>query len=178
MVNPACLICGVVNLASLHPQKRLRLLHVIANQCMGALQRGTLCGERSPKGAHGGLWGDARCGNPRPRRETMQSLLLLGQNCSAFRICLKCYSLLCPTAGEADCHVASLLAMTCRNMQLPAVATAWCHGKFVTPCAFALSTALRPAGAILCCNSFTPGASGRQSPVWPRCCRRAPPAPG
>ena len=94
---------------------------------MGALQRGTLCRERSPKGAHGGLWGDARCGNPRPRRETMQSLLLLGQNCSAFRICLKCYSLLCPTAGEADCHVASLLAMTCRRLLPVRIAPGYCR---------------------------------------------------
>ena len=43
---------------SLHPQTRFCLLHVIANQCMGAPQRGTLCGERSPKGALpcSGLW--------------------------------------------------------------------------------------------------------------------------
>ena len=38
MVNPACLICGVVNLASLHPQKRLCLLHVIANQCLASAE--------------------------------------------------------------------------------------------------------------------------------------------
>ena len=46
-----------------------KFMDVIASQCMGAPQRGTLCGERSPKGAllprwplaggeHGGLWGD------------------------------------------------------------------------------------------------------------------------
>ena len=38
MVNPACLICGVVKLASLHPQKRLCLLHVIANQCLASAE--------------------------------------------------------------------------------------------------------------------------------------------
>ena len=47
----------------------------------GAPQRGTLCGERSPKGALpcSGLWpelgmadfGATRCGNPFPRRETL-----------------------------------------------------------------------------------------------------------
>ena len=84
------------------------LLHVIANQC-----------------AH---W----CGNPRPRRETRQAGCCLGKFVTPYVCALSAAILLCPTAGEADCHVASLLAMTCRNMQLPAVATAWCHGKFVT----------------------------------------------
>ena len=56
------------------------LLHVIASQCSGAPQRGTLCGERRPKGAlpGSGLWpelgmadfGATRCGNPRPLGET------------------------------------------------------------------------------------------------------------
>ncbi len=49
------------------------------------------------------------------------SVQYFGQIRSAFRIRLKCYSLLCPTAGEADCHVASLLAMTCRNMYLSVI---------------------------------------------------------
>ena len=32
------------------------------------------------------------------------------------RIRLKCYVLFCAAAGVTDCHVASLLAMTCRNL--------------------------------------------------------------
>ena len=39
-----------------------------------------------------------------------------GQIRSAFRIRPKYYSPLCPAARSTDCHVASLLAMTCRNM--------------------------------------------------------------
>ena len=39
-----------------------------------------------------------------------------GQIRSPFRIRPKYYSPLCPAARSADCHVASLLAMTCRNL--------------------------------------------------------------
>ena len=70
----ASVFCMSLRASALHPQKRCRLLHVIANQCMGAPQRGTLCGERSHKGALpcSGLWpelgmadfGATRCGNP------------------------------------------------------------------------------------------------------------------
>ena len=67
-----------------------------------------------------------------PRREAWQVGCCLGKFVALSRIRLRCCFLLCATAGEADCPVAPLLAMTCRNMQLPAVATAWCHGKFVT----------------------------------------------
>ncbi len=67
-----------------------------------------------------------------PRREAWQVGCCLGKFVTLSRIRLRRCFLLCATAGEADCHVAPLLAMTCRNMQLPAVATAWCHGKFVT----------------------------------------------
>ena len=122
-----------------------------------------------------------RCGNPHPRRETWQLCGCLGKFVTRFvfaRSTTFRYALPQENGLSRRGAAAPLLAMTCRNMRLSAVATMWCHGKFVTPCAFALSTALRPAGAILCCNSFTPGASGRQSPVWPKCCRRAPPAPG
>ena len=78
-----------------------------------------------------------------PRREAWQVGCCLGKFVALSRIRLRCCFLLCATAGEADCHVAPLLAMTCRNMQLPAVATAWCHGKFAGGCVFALSTAFR-----------------------------------
>ena len=72
------------------------------------------------------------CGNPRLRRETLQIGNPQGKSVALFRIRLRYCSPPCPTARVTDCHVAPLLAMTCRNMQLPAVATAWCHGKFVT----------------------------------------------
>ena len=50
------------------------------------------------------------------------NLALLRANSYALsRVRLKYCFLSCPTAGEADCHVASLLAMTCRN--LPPVRT-------------------------------------------------------
>ena len=61
--------CMSLRTMFLQPLTRSKFLHVIANQCSGAPQRGTLCGERSHKGAllprwpsgggeHGGLWGD------------------------------------------------------------------------------------------------------------------------
>ena len=55
------------------------------------------------------------------------SVQYFGQIRSAFRIRLKCYSLLCPTAGEADCHVASLLAMTCRRLLPVRIAPGYCR---------------------------------------------------
>ena len=90
------------------------LLHVIANQC-----------------AH---W----CGNPRPRRETRQAGCCLGKFVTPYVCALSAAILLCPTAGEADCHVAPLLAMTCRNMHLSAWQGHFPSGKFV-----ALSVFLR-----------------------------------
>ena len=77
-----------------------------------------------------------------PRREAWQVGCCLGKFVALSRIRLRRCFLLCATAGVTDCHVAPLLAMTCRNMQLPAVATAWCHGKFVTPYVCALSAAI------------------------------------
>ena len=51
----ASVFCMSLRASALHPQKRCRLLHVIANQC-----------------AH---W----CGNPRPRRDTYQTCRTLGK---------------------------------------------------------------------------------------------------
>ena len=76
----------------LHPLTRLCLLHVIANQC-----------------AH---W----CGNPRPCREPWQPNTTLGKSAALSRIRLRHCPLPCPTAGVTDCRVASLLAMTCKNL--------------------------------------------------------------
>ena len=71
-----------------------RLLPVIANQCVGALQRVSLCGERSPKGAllppglqtAGSMadFGATRCGNPRLRREAWQAGTTSGKFVYAF----------------------------------------------------------------------------------------------
>ena len=111
---------------ALAPAHTSFLLHVIANQCMGALQRVSLCGERSPKGAllppwpsdggeHGGLWGD----------EVWQSVLPAGKpgkvaavwaNSLRLTNSPKVLLFFAPCCGVTDCHVALLLAMTCRNM--------------------------------------------------------------
>ncbi len=72
----------------LQPRTPTRLLHVIANQC-----------------AH---W----CGNPFSPQRSLASWLLFGQIRDALRMRPKYYFLLRPAAGEADCHVAALLAMT------------------------------------------------------------------
>ena len=109
-----------------------------------------------------------------PRREAWQVGCCLGKFVTLSRIRLRRCFLLCATAGEADCPVAPLLAMTCRNMQLPAVATAWCHGKFVTPYVCALSAAIllcptageadchvAPLLAMTCCNMHLPAWQGR-----------------
>ena len=51
------------------------------------------------------------CGNPfSPQRNLA---LLWANSYVLFRIRPKYYFLLCPAAGVTDCHVASLLAMTC-----------------------------------------------------------------
>ena len=77
----------------MHSQARLRLLHVIANQC-----------------AH---W----CGNPFSPQRSLASWHYFGQiRGTLSRIRLRHCPPSCPTAGVTDCHVASLLAMTCRNL--------------------------------------------------------------
>ncbi len=102
---------------SLHPLTRLCLLHVIANQC-----------------AH---W----CGNPRPRRGTWQVGSTSGKFVALFRICLRHCSLVCAAARRTDCHVASLLAMTCRNMRRVSTAMTWCQANSQHFSVFARSTA-------------------------------------
>ena len=59
----------------------------------------------------------------------------------ALRICPKyCFSL-CATARRTDCHVASLLAMTCNNLLRVRAARTHCRGKPVTAHEFAQSAA-------------------------------------
>ena len=50
-----------------------------------------------------------------PRMETWPVGTTLGKSVALPRIRLRRCSLLCAAAGDADCHVASLLAMTCRR---------------------------------------------------------------
>ena len=91
---------------SLHPRTPARFLHVIASQC-----------------AH---W----CGNPRLRRETLQIGNPQGKSVALFRIRLRCCFLLCATAGEADCHVAPLLAIiTCFHTTINENVIYWRYGR-------------------------------------------------
>ena len=131
--------------------------HVSACHCepvLGPPQRGTLCGERSPKEALLPRWPSAGIttgprkaarfvgkGDPRERCPALafgrswawrtlgrrgvairvsagipDKLAAARANSYQLRICLRYYSLPCAAARRTDCHVASLLAMTCRNM--------------------------------------------------------------
>ncbi len=56
-------------------------------------------------------------GNPSSPQRDFASWYYLGQIRRWVRIRLKYCSFLRPAAGVTDCHVASLLAMTCRNLQ-------------------------------------------------------------
>ena len=78
---------------SLYPRTPAHLLHVIASQC-----------------AH---WR----GNPSSPQRDFASWYYLGRIRTHLRIRPKYCSFLRPAAGVTDCHVASLLAMTCRNLQ-------------------------------------------------------------
>ena len=62
-------------------------------------------------------------------------------NSYQLRICLRYYSLPCAAAGVTDCHVASLLAMTCNNLLRVRAARTHCRGKPVTAHEFAQSAA-------------------------------------
>ena len=123
---------------ALHPQKRLFLLHSSAPNALATATtlppfachcepvRTLVRQSASPQG------------NPASWRYFRQIR-------STSRIRLKYCSSLCTAARSTDCHVASLLAMTCRNMHLCAYATKWCHGKFMGLTYLPLGTALRHA---------------------------------
>ena len=106
---------------SLQPHTRLFLQHVIANQC-----------------AH---W----CGNPFSQQGNLASWQYLWQIRSS---CVfagnSCFSF-CPAAGDADCHVAPLLAMTCRRQQRV------CGGSSVVPGEFAALFRIRLRHCSLLC---------------------------
>ena len=67
--------------------------------------------------------------------------LLRANSYTLSRIRLRRCSLLCAAAGDADCHVASLLAMTCKNLLRVRTARTHYRGKFATVYEFALSAA-------------------------------------
>ena len=63
--------------------------------------------------------------------EILDKLAAARANSYQLRICLRYYSLPCAAARRTDCHVAALLAMTCRNMQLSAWQGHFPSSKFV-----------------------------------------------
>ena len=109
-ISPPCPAMPRRERGTLHhcPAARIPTKLVIANQC-----------------AH---WR----GNPRPRRETRQAGTTLGKSVALSRIRPKYCFLSCPAAGNADCHVAALLAMTMGGDVLAPAATpppSACHRK-------------------------------------------------
>ena len=84
-------------------------------------------------------------GNPFSPQGSLASWYYFGQIRSAFRIRPKYCPPPCPTAGNTDCHVAPLLAMTCRKRQRAGGCNDVVPGEFVTRFVFALGTALRHA---------------------------------
>ena len=95
LTRPA--LCAPFAPNALAPARTSFLQHVIASQC-----------------AH---WR----GNPFSPQRNLARWQQFGRIRDALRIRLRRSSPLCAAAGEADCHVASLLAMTCKN--LPPVRT-------------------------------------------------------
>ena len=67
--------------------------------------------------------------------------LLRANSYTLFRVCLKYCFLSCPTAESTDCHVAPLLAMTCRNLQRVSGCKDALPGKPVTAYVFAQGAA-------------------------------------
>ena len=63
-------------------------------------------------------------------QKSLASWLLFGQIRRAFRICPKCSFSFCGTARSTDCHVASLLAMTCRSLPRVSGCNSVVPGKF------------------------------------------------
>ena len=85
------------------------------------------------------------CGNPFSPQGSLASWYYFGEIRSTFRIRPKYCFLPRLTAGVTDCHVAPLLAMTCRKRQRAGGCNDVVPGEFVTRFVFALGTALRHA---------------------------------
>ena len=76
-----------------------------------------------------------------PRMETWPVGTTLGKSVALPRIRLRCCSLLCAAAGDADCHVAPLLAMTCKNLPRVSIGNCVVPWQIRSSCVFAQSTA-------------------------------------
>ena len=80
-----------------------------------------------------------------PRMETWPVGTTLGKSVALPRIRLRRCSLLCAAAGDADCHVASLLAMTCRRRAGVSI------GNYVVPWQIRHAFRVRPKYCFLSC---------------------------
>ena len=123
---------------SLHPLTHLRLLHTLRAPRPCNRRRVTVFCMSLRTSAH-------TCGNPFSPQRSLASRYYFGQIRSTFRIRPKYCFLPRLTAGVTDCHVAPLLAMTCRKRQRAGGCNDVVPGEFVTRFVFALGTALRHA---------------------------------
>ena len=82
-----------------------------------------------------------------PRMETWPVGTTLGKSVALPRIRLRCCSLLCAAAGDADCHVAPLLAMTCRRRAGVSI------GNYVVPWQIRHAFRVRPKYCFLPCTA-------------------------
>ena len=80
-----------------------------------------------------------------PRMETWPVGTTLGKSVALPRIRLRRCSLLCAAAGDADCHVAPLLAMTCRRRAGVSI------GNYVVPWQIRHAFRVRPKYCFLSC---------------------------
>ena len=71
-----------------------------------------------------------------PAGKRCKLVILRANSYALSRIRPKHCFLSCPAAGDADCHVASLLAMTCKNLLRVRTARTHYRGKFPPVCAF------------------------------------------
>ena len=108
-----------------------------------------------------------------PQRN-LTSLCYFGQIRNAFRIRPKYCVLLCAAAGVTDCHVASLLAMTCSNLPRGPIIPGHCRctaGK--RPCtrnhapAFCMSLRTSAWGPGTLCGERSPKGALPCSGLWP-----------
>ena len=111
---------------ALQTQQRPRLLHVIANQCLAPADTRHVSAHLARHvlaSADAFLSSACHCEPVRtlvwqsvlPAEKPSNLALLRANPYALSRIRPKYCSPLRPTAGETDCHVASLLAMTCRR---------------------------------------------------------------
>ncbi len=155
---------------SLHPPARSRVPHTLRakHPCTRAHVLPSACHCEPVRTL---VWQSA---SPQGNR---QAGTTLGKSVALSRIRPKYCFLSCPAAGVTDCPVASLLAMTCRNMRLSAVATAWCQANLsrfrirprryflLCPAAGEADCHVASLLAMTCCNMPLPAWQGR-FPKW------------